>query len=246
MMQRINKMIAAGTGALLLLACGIGAQGAVITWDSATALSAESDVSTNGTLAIAANPGGGAVTLNTVLFQAANAGGSPIAVSGHTVTNGGYSLTLPYNNQVNAGFWTGANPGGSASYNTALDTARFNPVSPNTSVTNTIGGLTSGNTYEIQVWAVDTRGGTAGRFGLFDNGAGGAGVSLDFDSTNYATGTFVANASTQSFINGPQSGLGFAQLNLIQVRDLGVIPTPSALPAGLALLGLAALRRRRH
>ena len=65
----------------------------------------------------------------------------------------------------------------------------------------------------------------------------------------FIIGTFVADASgTQSILIDPsQNGdpnSGSAQINLVQVRDLGVIPEPSCMAlAGLGLLGL--LRRRK-
>ncbi len=201
----------------IVVALAGAANAATITWGTPMAISDPSDVSTEGILAIAVNVGSDtAQEVNGVIFQL-----DGWAVS---ITSGVYSVTLPYSwYNANGGFWSGDEPGGSESYGSALNSARFHQS--NRAVVNTISGLTAGSKYEIQIWSCDNRGGTEGRYGLWDNGAGGTGVTLDFDSAPYAIGTFTADVGgTQTFTNGPQGDPSYCQLGMLQVR---LIPPPS-------------------
>lgn len=77
---------------------------------------------------------------------------------------------------------------------------------------------------------------------------GGAGTIILIDYASDATGLTDAifQNATLSVLNIP-TGLG-ASLHWIDATDsvvLTIVPTPAALPAGLAMLGLAAFRRRR-
>lgn len=205
---------------VVAVAAATQSEAATITWISQGVVTGPGDISLTGTLAGAVNVGADntARTINGVTFVADGTG------PGGTVTTGGISFAMPYLNTVNANFWTLANPGGSAAYNAALDDARFNPVS-GTDVTMTLSGLSSGQVYEVQLWYVDTRSGLGARTSTWT--AGNA-ISLDADGTpgpQWVIGQFTADATSQTIVNGPQSGNGLDQLNMIQLR---AVPEPGA------------------
>ena len=110
-------------------------------------------------------------------------------------------------------------------------------------VTATLGGLTIGDTYEVQGFANDARSnrddGFVTRLG---NGQGGFGVELALNNQpngdragDFGIGTFTADATTQTFelagfTNGSDSA-GRIQINAIQLRNVEpVVLLPGAVP----------------
>ncbi len=220
------------------------AQAGLVNWMVSGNVTGEADVSLNGTAAAAVNVGGStAEVINGVTFAADD--NLPDGVNpGGSVTVNGYTFHLPYLNAVNANFWTGADPGGSSAYNTALDSARFNPAGGDT-VTITIEGLTVGYVYEVQIWYVETRTGFDGAADRTSKWTAGNEVTLDGNGdggSQWVIGTFTADATTQTFINGPQSGNSIVQLNMIQLRTLVPEPASAAL---MGMGGLFLMRRRK-
>lgn len=90
--------------------------------------------------------------------------------------------------------------------------------------------------------------------GTFTEDASGGRLELNGTGSSFqATGTFAANAfnSVDVLVNGlAPITAGPGQNLLVEtsggITTLTVIPTPAALPAGLAMLGLAAARRHRN
>lgn len=102
----------------------------------------------------------------------------------------------------------------------------------------TLTGLTNGTEYLIQLFHSDDR--TAGTMAATIAHAGTGNSGGITNAPSYAlTGLFTADAGTQ-VVSFTGSG-GPIQLMGYQVR---AIPTPAALPVGLAMLGLVIVRRR--
>jgi PEP-CTERM motif len=127
----------------------------------------------------------------------------------------------------------------------------------------TLGGLTAGLTYEIELWADDSRGGSTRFEELSDaNGDSPATVNYTVPSNGnpqgsggeigqYAIGTFVADGNPEVIDLDPgNAGVlgsnGAAQINSFQLRQ---VPAGTPEPTTLGLLGIASLgmlaRRRR-
>lgn len=229
--------------ASLLIASALGgmamqsANAAVITWGAATTISGTSDVNTAGTLYAASSFGSTSVTVNGVTFAAwspAPSGNNPQTNGVFTLNNGatGYG-------QFNA-FGSASAPfsGLPTEYKDLLSDAIVSFAGGSPLVT--ISGLTSGQTYSIQFWGNESRGGQSTRTQTVD------GITLDLNTSNaeggvgqWISGTFTADAATQSFTVAAND----TYYNAIQVR---VVPEPSSI-AGLGVLGagVAAFVRRR-
>jgi len=188
------------------------ASAASVTWIATGYADGPGDVSTNGILAGALCVGAGttAQTINGVPFNSDPGGNPPVG-------SGWLTFAFNYLNGSNATFWSGADPGGSAAYNSALASARFGGVS----VPVTISGLDAGNIYEIQIWAVDTRSTQSwrDRTGTF---AAGNSVTLTYGGMlastpgpQWALGTFTADGTSMTLTNVA----AVPQPNLIQIRD---------------------------
>ena len=222
------------------------AQSSQITWSSVQYISGDSDVSTMGTLFGTWSP------------YLENAGGGPVTVNGVSfVANDLPDFSVPsYFTSTYTGF---GSPGTSdANYNTLLEGAQFSDNG--TGGTFSFGGLTAGNTYQVELWVEDTRNiGNRRWENLYENSYGDSGTSsaLTFpadgsspDLGQYDIGTFVANSTGTETINFETwcsaSGDQCAQVNLFQVRDLTPAPEPSmlALMAGGGALTLFRFRRR--
>ena len=236
------KKIILGASIAGLIAAAANAQNASITWGAPNAISGTSDVSIAGTLVGTWAPGddwtgsGGNIAdnfpVNGVTFNAYGSG--------------------PFNSFINqSGFsdryGSFANPGTlDSNYNYLLQTAEYNNWNGSSSVLSlTWGGMTAGNTYQLEFWVQDGRnGGTVDRSETLTGGAntsdaltygfagGGAG--------HFILGTFVADGTgTETLtVNGAGGGPNnpSAQVNLLQLRDITPVPEP----ATVALAGMGA------
>lgn len=261
-MRECRTAVAAATSlpvsvAFLSLALATPAEAApppAITWGSATTVSGDSDVSTSGTLLYAYNVGASGVssaTVNTVTFAS-----YAFPINGpQSVTVGSVTFT------ESPGILWGSNSLGSAStpfsnlssgYKTLLGSAggADNP----SSITATLGGLTVGNQYQLQIWTSNPANGTNPYGGIIGDTTFTAGnsVTLDPNTTDsggglgqYVIGTFTADAVTRTFTMD-SSGFNAPSLSAFQLRDVTVIPGPGG-AALAAILGamLPGGRRRR-
>jgi hypothetical protein len=215
-----------------LLAFSSAAQASVITWGSATTIAGDSDVVTNGTSVFAGNfdTGAASTAVNGVTFIG---GGTTTTMRNSTL----YGDYLTYNNSYISSsataFTTTSAPFANLSteYKALLDGAIYGTADSVTK-TFTLGDLTEGQQYLVQVWASDPRTGTGRNTTV-------GGVTLLNNSTDtvgglgqYVIGTFTADATgTQSFEVSSTLGL---TINALQVR---AIPEP----ATIGMLGFGAL-----
>ncbi|MDB6076257.1 MAG: hypothetical protein JWO82_4 [Akkermansiaceae bacterium] len=221
--------------AALLLTPWVASSAATINWGASNLISGASDVSVQGDYFGSWAPNNGDANLtpvNGVSFQ-----GYP-DLPGFT------------QNLVDGGQYYGAASTPDADYNNLLSFGRYGDQGVNYSFS--WNGMIAGHTYQVQIWASDTRNIGQTRWENFsgDGGDVSPDVYLPADGStggHYIIGTFVADGTGTQTINIDPNGTdgGSAQVNLFQVRDLGVVPEPAS--AGLLTLGLAgaALRRRR-
>ena len=206
------------------------ASAAAITWGAPTAVSGVSDIQVDGSTygVVHAGEWGNAGPyivnngfVNVTFVQRTLNGGDPLA--NFVDTGAGIG---------NPGFYPN-NATGNANYDTILNGATFDGANPGVL---TLGGLTSGNNYQIQLWGVDTRGCCSGRTEQFQDGLGGNTATFTLGPAKYVIGTFTANATTQT-IN--VTGIGQMQhnLNAYVLSQSLIVPEPSS----LMLLGVGSL-----
>ncbi len=213
------------------------ANAANITWGSPTAISGASDVSTLGTTIGTWGPGddwepgqpgrrSDYYPVIGVTFAAYGSGpfGSFISTSGLNDRYDGF-----------------ANPGTSDSnYNLILTTSIY---SYGDTMSLTWGGMTAGNTYELEFWINDGRNAVTAERSETLTGGANTSAALGY-SGQYILGTFVADGSGQQTLGIQAYGgndIGpSAQITLLQLRDI-TVPEPSTLAilavGGTALLG---------
>jgi len=205
------------------------AQNANIAWQSPTAISGTSDVSTLGTLVGTWGPGddwGGGnrsdyFPVNGVTFAAYGSG--PFA---SFVSTSGLDDRYEYYNS----------PGTlDANYNYVLQTSIY---SYGENISLTWGGMTAGDTYELEFWVQDGRNSTtAERSETLTGGANTSGaLAYGSGSTgpgDYIIGTFVSDGTgTETLTVTPSGGPDIgpsAQVSLMELRDITSVPEPSTL-----------------
>jgi len=204
-----------------------------ITWQAPTAISGPSDVLTNGAYFASWAP---------YNQDSANNGSSGLVVNGTKfVAFNDFPdfFTIGFNNGYN-GY---NNPNTSdANYNDLLQTATYEGNGDGRPVALNWGGMTTGHTYQIQIWANDGRGN--GRTESFTGGANTS-ATLDFGDApgQYIVGTFVAGTSGLGSVSF--SGVGspngdYPQLNIVQVRDLTPQPQFTAISVNGTTLNVSA------
>jgi hypothetical protein len=250
---------------VLAVACGLmaapRARGAAITWGSATGVTADSNVSTTGTLINAINVGDTgtpATTINGVNFQPLIiASGSP---AGTSATVGNATLTTALASvQANASGPLPLAPGGvSSNYKQMLSSFVAIPFG---NMSLQFSSLTVGAQYQFQWWANDG-GGNANA--IVDAIAGNT-VALQSNPTStsgavgqFAIGTFTADATMETITFAPDaaSNFPFSLLSGFELRQLTTgptggggggtgVPLPPAVWTALGLAAVAALSARR-
>ena len=185
-----------------------------ISWTTSS-IAGPADVSTAGIFVGAMNVGENAAkTVNGMVF-AADPGGSGVLTLGSGTTVQFSNFTQTFDD-----FLGDTSIGGSAAYAEALDAARWNGAPDSGTIT--LGGLRAGGNYQVQLWIADSRGGTNMRVRTV-KGNESSPTSTTANGPQIATGTFTANASSQIITI---TGTGFGpQLNLFQLRDLGIVVT---------------------
>lgn len=229
-----------------VLAMFASAQAATIVWSAATNITGDTDVSLTGSGVYAYNFGTAAV--------------SP-TVNGVTFTGIASSVSNVSTTMVNANgtaFTSAATPYSalSSSYQSLLTSGNFidDALGSPTTRTLTLNNLTSGSTYQVQIWVSDPRGiASKDRQEILSDGSGNN-VTLKYSASasagsagQFVTGTFTATGTSQTISFAPTAPNGVttsAQINALQLRQIAV-PEPTSAVLGAASLGLLALRRKR-
>ncbi len=203
----------------LAAASGLSAQ-AVITWGTPTAVATPADIVTTGTFHAVGSGFNADRTVGGVTFQTAPTlityGGNRIGYTPGTFSSG----TAAYNDIMNRGYFTAV--GGSANV--------------------TLGGLTIGDQYRVQVWIPAWDANFATRL----SGT----TSVDMGNTitfpTYVIGTFTAAATSEFFSYQGYGGAARGLVGAVSVYNVSAIPEPSvyAAMAGAAVLAAALWRRR--
>jgi len=257
---------------------------ATINWGASVNLFAggnnNSFISQNGDFVVGFNGGTSAVetTIGTSIFTSVNQTTISAGITGSGIYSGvGVS--------TNAGNSAGPTTFGDGEFNSLGDVFDLLNSAVYTDSSElgllTITGLNIGNTYEIQILVNDARGGTNAsirdvewKVG-YNDGNGGTTITGLADLTNrafndsgdpnlagdYIIGTFIADATSQSFNYGATRGNntadefdlgdtlaqlsgGQSHINAFQLRETAVVPEPSS-TALLGLGGLVLLLHRR-
>lgn len=229
--------------ALLVGMIATVAQASTISWGAATTMVDETDVVTTGT-DISHAYGISAVTLNGVAFTT----GWTKAELGSLSATCGQDVFTVDGVHINISAPNTFLPSPATNQYDTLTGGAIYKDSKGT-VTYTIGGLTSGRDYLVQIWARDARyfsGYTENCMVTVDGT-----ITLDYNVTNaangmgqYTVGTFRADGATQTFtLVGASCPV---QLNGIQVRDV-TVPEPSTIALlATGLLGLIAYAWRKR
>jgi PEP-CTERM motif len=222
---------------------------ALINWGAgAQNITGDANVDTSGTLLGALNFGDTNVSnafINGVFFNAAAIANNTTA----SATFGNFSLTSsPVNFGASNILGSGATPFTSLSlnYQALLATAIGGLIGE--TITLTINSLTVGANYEFQWWASQSNGSTSS-VTTADGGGGLVSLVSNTSAANggvgqFATGTFTADSTSQVITF---SGSVYPVLNALQLRTLAApsVPEPGTALAGVALVGLCGMRRRR-
>jgi hypothetical protein len=229
-MKPIMKKSLLSVTAVIGLACLGSSHAATVVWGAAQNITGDSDVANNGTFNRAYIFGDIPWTVNGVDFTAftGNASGD----------------TMSFPNQ-DPGFGSDGNP-----YR-ALSTAYQNLLYygawayPSDTATITLNNLTIGYTYQVQIFANDSRTDGYGRSMALT----GSSTVLDYNTAEavggvgqFAIGTFTANSTSQ--VLGFSSPTETPQLNGLSLR-VTAVPEPSGVAMTMGAAGLFLLRRRR-
>jgi hypothetical protein len=213
------------------LVAASSAHAAIATWGSAQNVSADTDISTLGTLVQAYNLGNAAsYAINGVTFT-----GSTAVPSGWVgVVGSGMQSVAPL-------------PGIGTNYASALNSCIYAGTVGSPKDFTSFTGLTVGATYQFQVWFADTRNTTLGTM-QWDTGASTPSITLSSNGgaspfAQYALAEFTADSTSQTFrITGLAEGGP-----IMSMYQLRAVPEPSTyglIGAGV-LASAAAVRRRK-
>jgi hypothetical protein len=210
----------------------VSAQNANISWGAATPVSGTSDVSTLGTVVGTWAPGddwGGSLRsdyypVNGVTFAAYGSG-----VFGSFINQTGFDGRYEYFNSPGT-----ADP----NYNYLLQTAEY---SNGEGMSLTWGGMTPGDTYQLEFWVNDGRNSVVDERSETLTGGADTSTALSYTGT-YIIGTFVADATgTETLSINPSGGPDIGpsgQVNLMLLSDITSVPEPSMIAVFAAGMGI--------
>jgi hypothetical protein len=219
-------------GVLALLSAGEAARAAAITWSGVSQITGTSNLLQTGTPVAALNLGGTA--------------GAPLPIAGTDITFVDAGLTAvvgagSVSNTGNGGFYSPVT--NNANLDAVLDSHSYiTGNNPNSRGRLDLTGLTLGQTYLVQVIGVtDDRVCCTSRTQTVDDGLGHISGNLQRGLANFVTGTFTADAATQSIFVSGVNDPGLSGLVLRAVPEPGVT---GMLAAGAAVAMLRRARRR--
>ncbi len=214
--------------AVSLMGAASAVQAADISWAVGPSFNGASGfqaILTNGTLVDAVDIGSGAVS--------------------RTVDPGGLNVTFRVvDPSFLAGFIFDAGSPNStdAGWNAVIDDADWNGAGDHT-VANFLTGLSVGETYQLQLFASDSRGCCNGRTSRFGDGNAHFSATVVQGSFTSLVGTFVADASSQALEFDTSSNAPI--LNAYVLRQTSAVPLPAAWLMLLPAAAIATTRRRR-
>lgn len=214
------------------------ANAAVISWGAANDIAGDSDVSTTGSLVFstAFDTALGA-TVNGVTF-ASGGDNTTIRNSSAYGTDLSYTLVTARNNDGAFTATGGTFETLSTEYQNLLNGAVFDNQS-GASNTVTLGNLTIGQDYELQIWHNDPRTFGAGRSTAFGTTTlNSRSPDVTGNAGQYVIATFTADAATQDFV-AAAAGAGWT-INALQLR---AVPEPTSSALLLGGIGMLMLRR---
>jgi hypothetical protein len=220
-----------------------------ISWGTPQQIAGDSDVQTGSVVYAYALGWGGSTTINGVMFAgfAPNSSSGNLAVDGMGGAVGGASDN------------TFASPDApfaslSSAYQSMLGNSLYDTGSTTMGIT--LGGLTIGQAYEVEVWVNDSRGSVGPyRWEDLTTTGGVNSANLDYDTGGegglgeYVIGTFTADATTQAFdavgyYNPADVGGAAPQIDGIELLNAAPEPASVAL-VGAGVLAVAFLKSRR-
>jgi len=161
-----------------------------------------------------------------------------------TVDPGGINITF---SAVSTGwfFYDSGSPGSTdAAWNEVVDHSAFSNI--NLLVPSFLQGLTLGRSYQLQLFASDTRGCCSNRISHFGDGAGSFSDPVAQGTFTSIVGQFVADGSSQALELEASSTNPI--LSAYVLRDVTPVPEPATWTLGLAgtamMAGLTRRRRR--
>jgi hypothetical protein len=232
---------------------GVGVtSAATIDWSTATNISSGADVATTGTLvdALYCGPSGTTQTVGATSFTGATFVRTDTPDNGDGIssqdgtTNAPIAVTGNFQGGANTGYFVGGPGVSPSSYNSILSYLGFESggdnfltFSLNGLITgqNSTPNLVVGDNYEVQIWVYQPSGGS--------NGASIVDGPTLSSSGEFATGTFTADSSGQTFELSNPNGAGI--FDAIQLRDLGS-STPEPATCSLVVLAVGGSFLRRH
>lgn len=232
--RNAGKVVLASLRAAMLVAAAASAmQAAAITWGSpANETGNASDVVTAGTFLESAFAGLGDVTLNGVVFaHATNSSNPGTFADGSSVT---------FDNVDVFDSSAGSAPGSwNSSYQTLTGTADYNGTDNMEIV---LGGLTSGNQYEVQIFEPWWNNQFPTTYSDGTNVSGALNTGDGTTAPQHITGIFTADSTSETVFLGASNTFSLA--SAVQVRDLSSgtisqVPEPNTL--GILASGLVAV-----
>jgi hypothetical protein len=215
------KTIVIGASIVSMLTAAANAQNPNINWGTPTAVSGDSDIIQVGPVVGTWAPGDDtydpdSLPVDGVTFNAYGSG----------LFNGANFSTTSFDSHYDY-FEAGSTP--DANYNTILQAAIYNDQ--NLEPTITWGGMTPGDTYELEFWANDNRGYNDRSETLI--GGANTSATIEFGTgAEYITGTFVADSTGFETItlDGLNSDDGSdPMVNLLLIENITPVPEPSML-----------------